>query len=120
MPRTGPRLPPFPYLSRSRPRWAASSTMLAPSTLLCKHPGARASRRGPRTMASSGRRGRRRPGVSDPQHIDALLAEDRTFPPPPSFAAAAVVADAEIYERARSDPEAFWAEQAGRLEWSRP
>ena len=58
-------------------------------------------------------------GVSDPQHIDALLEEDRTFPPPPSFSQHAVVADPSIYERASADPEAFWAEQAGELEWSR-
>ena len=57
--------------------------------------------------------------MSDPQHIDALLEEDRTFPPPPSFSQHAVVADPSIYERASADPEAFWAEQAGELEWSR-
>jgi acetyl-CoA synthetase len=56
--------------------------------------------------------------VSDPQHIDALLEEDRTFPPPPSFTEHAVVGDPSIYERASTDPEAFWAEQADELEWS--
>jgi acetyl-CoA synthetase len=54
------------------------------------------------------------------QHIAALLEEKRVFPPPRGFAEGAVVADPEIYERAARDPEAFWAEQAGRLEWSRP
>ena len=54
------------------------------------------------------------------QHIAALLEEKRVFPPPQGFAEGAVVADPEIYERAARDPEAFWAEQAGRLEWSRP
>jgi acetyl-CoA synthetase len=54
------------------------------------------------------------------QHIAALLEEKRVFPPPQGFAEGAVVADPEIYERAAQDPEAFWAEQAGRLEWSRP
>src|SRR5688572_7170746 len=59
--------------------------------------------------------------VTDAQpHIDALLQEDRVFPPPPRFAEEAVVSDPAIYERAAEDPEAFWAEQAGRLEWSRP
>jgi acetyl-CoA synthetase len=58
--------------------------------------------------------------VSDPQHIDALLEEDRIFPPPPRFAEDAVVADDSVYEQAASDPEAFWAEEADRLEWSRP
>ena len=56
--------------------------------------------------------------MSDPQHIDALLEEDRTFPPPPSFTEHAVVGDPSIYERASTDPEAFWAEQADELEWS--
>jgi acetyl-CoA synthetase len=59
--------------------------------------------------------------VSEPQqHIDALLEETRVFPPPPGFVERAVVADPEVYERAAADPEAFWAEQAERLEWSRP
>ena len=52
--------------------------------------------------------------------IEALLEEDRHFPPSPDFAEAAVVRDPAIYERAAADPEAFWAEQAGELEWSRP
>jgi acetyl-CoA synthetase len=59
--------------------------------------------------------------VTDAQpHIDALLQEKRVFPPPSGFADAAVVSDPAIYERAAEDPQAFWAEQAGRLEWSRP
>jgi acetyl-CoA synthetase len=56
----------------------------------------------------------------DLQHIDALLEELRVIDPPPEFAAAAVVADEEIYARAEADPEGFWAEQAGRLRWSKP
>ena len=52
--------------------------------------------------------------------IQALLREDRTFPPPPDFARSAVVRDPEVYERARRDPEGFWAELAEReLTWSR-
>jgi acetyl-CoA synthetase len=58
--------------------------------------------------------------VSDVQHIEALLQEGRTFPPPPGFVERAVVSDPAIYERAAADPEAFWAEQASALEWSRP
>ncbi|MFM8999944.1 MAG: acetate--CoA ligase [Actinomycetota bacterium] len=54
------------------------------------------------------------------QTISALLSEDRVFEPPPAFASAAVVADRSIFDRAAADPEAFWAEQAGHLEWSRP
>jgi acetyl-CoA synthetase len=56
--------------------------------------------------------------VSDQQqHIDALLSEDRTFPPDPAFRERAIASDPSIYDRARSDPEAFWAEQAERLAW---
>jgi acetyl-CoA synthetase len=52
--------------------------------------------------------------------IDVLLREDRTFPPPPSFARAAHVNDPAIYDRAARDPETFWAEQARELEWFTP
>jgi acetyl-CoA synthetase len=56
--------------------------------------------------------------VSDTQqNIEALLSELRTFDPPPDFTERAIVNDASIYERANSDPEAFWAEQADRLTW---
>ncbi|HET9424955.1 MAG TPA: acetate--CoA ligase [Gemmatimonadaceae bacterium] len=49
--------------------------------------------------------------------LDALLTENRTFPPPPEFKAAAHVADNSMYRRATADPEAFWEAQAGELEW---
>src|SRR6266550_7866831 len=59
--------------------------------------------------------------VSEPQrNIDALLSEQRTFPPPQAFRDHAVVGDPAVYETAAADHEAFWAEQAGRLAWSRP
>ncbi len=51
--------------------------------------------------------------------LDNLLAEDRTFPPSAEFAADANFT-AEVYARARKDPDAFWAEQANRLTWSTP
>ena len=51
------------------------------------------------------------------QNIEALLSEERTFPPPPSFVERATVSDPEIYGRANADHEAFWAEQAERLTW---
>ncbi len=51
------------------------------------------------------------------QNIEALLSEERTFPPPSRFAEAAIVSDPEIYARANADFEAFWAEQAERLTW---
>ncbi|MCA1726567.1 MAG: AMP-binding protein, partial [Actinobacteria bacterium] len=49
--------------------------------------------------------------------IEALLSEERRFEPPTDFAANAVVSDPGIYERAAADPEAFWVEQAERLDW---
>ena len=51
--------------------------------------------------------------------IEGLLSEGRTFPPPPEFAANAVVSDPSIYESADADFEGFWAEQAERLTWFR-
>jgi acetyl-CoA synthetase len=54
------------------------------------------------------------------QTISALLSEDRVFEPPAAFTSRAVVGDRAIFDRAAADPEAFWAEQAGRLEWSKP
>jgi hypothetical protein len=57
--------------------------------------------------------------VSERPHIDALLEEQRTFPPPPASAASATVVDPAIYDRAAADPEGFWAEQADALQWSR-
>ncbi|WP_395729142.1 acetate--CoA ligase [Nakamurella sp.] len=53
------------------------------------------------------------------QTLDNLLAEDRTFPPSDEFAAQANL-QAEAYDRANADPDAFWAEQANRLSWSTP
>ena len=52
--------------------------------------------------------------------IEALLKEDRSFPPPPAFAASAVINDPDIYARAAKDPEAFWAGFASELEWLQP
>ncbi|HET8626432.1 MAG TPA: acetate--CoA ligase [Thermomicrobiales bacterium] len=49
--------------------------------------------------------------------IAALLAEDRTFPPPPAFKAHALIKDDEIYRRAAADPQRFWAEVAESLDW---
>jgi len=49
--------------------------------------------------------------------LDSLLTEDRAFPPPPAFAAAAHVRDRDVYARAAADPEAYWAEWAEQLHW---
>jgi acetyl-CoA synthetase len=51
--------------------------------------------------------------------IDALLTENRKFPPPAEFTRDAHVSDRTMYERATQDPEAFWAAQAEELDWFR-
>ena len=55
--------------------------------------------------------------VESSQNIDALLTEDRQFPPPPAFQEQANVSDPGIYEAAARDPEAFWAGFAEELHW---
>jgi acetyl-CoA synthetase len=52
--------------------------------------------------------------------LEALLSENRRFPPSAEFKAQANAADPAIYERAARDPEGFWAEWAGRLDWFQP
>jgi acetyl-CoA synthetase len=52
--------------------------------------------------------------------IEDYLLEERTFPPSPGFAAAALVSDDSMYREADADYEAFWARQARELlTWSR-
>ena len=46
------------------------------------------------------------------------LLDQETFSPPSEFAQNAVISDPEIHERARQDPEGFWAEQADALDWA--
>ncbi|MBA3803572.1 MAG: acetate--CoA ligase [Acidimicrobiia bacterium] len=54
------------------------------------------------------------------QNIDALLAEDRTFPPSDEFKRDALVTDTDLYDEAARDDEAFWATQAAELvHWDR-
>ncbi|MFD2417598.1 acetate--CoA ligase [Amycolatopsis pigmentata] len=48
--------------------------------------------------------------------LQNLLTENRTFPPDADFSAQAN-AKADMYDKADSDREAFWAEQAERLHW---
>jgi acetyl-CoA synthetase len=56
--------------------------------------------------------------------IESVLVENRVFPPPPDFAAAAHIGSLAEYEalwrRGKDDPEGFWAEMAGLLTWSKP
>ena len=53
------------------------------------------------------------------QPIEALLVEERLFPPPEGVAQSANMADSGIYQRAAKDPEAYWAQAAESLEWIR-
>lgn len=48
---------------------------------------------------------------------EARLVETRVYPPPASFAAQANVT-AEAFERAASNPVAFWEDAARRLDWA--
>jgi acetyl-CoA synthetase len=52
--------------------------------------------------------------------IETLFEERRTFAPPADFAKDANANDPDVYARAIEDPEGFWAEQAGLLEWTKP
>jgi acetyl-CoA synthetase len=52
--------------------------------------------------------------------IAALLREDRAFTPSAAFREQANVRDADVYDKAARDPEAFWANFARELEWSTP
>ena len=67
----------------------------------------------------SGERGAEPAGGGAAPEIEVLLDERRSYPPPEAFRAAAQVRDPGIYDRAEADPEAFWAEQAENLVWSR-
>jgi acetyl-CoA synthetase len=52
--------------------------------------------------------------------IDALLTEDRSFPPAPKFVKEANIADPGVYDRAAADHEAFWEGFARELDWITP
>ena len=56
--------------------------------------------------------------MTDFTALEALLTEERKFPPPNDFASRAIVRDAGIYEEAE-DYEAFWARWAEELHWFR-
>src|SRR5689334_25190714 len=57
--------------------------------------------------------------MSTPE-IQNLLKEARVIAPSDEFRKNARVSDESIYARAAADPEAFWAEFAAELEWSKP
>ncbi len=52
--------------------------------------------------------------------IDVLLSETRSFPPPAGFQASAHLRDGSLQERALKAPDAYWAERASELHWTRP
>ncbi|TMK66659.1 MAG: acetate--CoA ligase, partial [Actinobacteria bacterium] len=47
--------------------------------------------------------------------IESLLAEGRTFRPPPEFKARAQIVSTDVYDEADRDVEGFWAREAARL-----
>jgi acetyl-CoA synthetase len=57
--------------------------------------------------------------TSREQALEALLKEERRFPPTAAFRAAANASDPAVYARAAADPEGFWASWAERLDWFR-
>ncbi len=52
--------------------------------------------------------------------IDVLLSETRSFPPPPDFRQHAQVKDRALHDLADRDQEAYWAQRARELTWSKP
>jgi len=52
--------------------------------------------------------------------IESLLAEERAFEPTAALREQANINDADVYERAKKDPEGFWAEAARSLDWFKP
>ena len=52
--------------------------------------------------------------------IEVLLDERRNFPPPKELKKSANVHDAGIYNKARKDPQGFWAKAAKELHWFKP
>ena len=55
--------------------------------------------------------------VEHDKALEALLKEDRLFPPPQEFALQANIKDNSLYEEAAANREEFWARMAGRLDW---
>ena len=55
--------------------------------------------------------------VENAGNIEALLQEERRFPPPEGFAEQANVRDPGVYEEASKDFEGFWARYAEELHW---
>ena len=64
------------------------------------------------------------PAETTGQNFESLMRENRVFPPPPGFAErAAIRGEAEyerLYRQSVADPEGFWADAAGGLDWMAP
>ncbi len=63
------------------------------------------------------------PLVHDAQELERVLEELQkieSFEPSPEFRAHARITDEAIYDKAGTDPEAYWAEQARELHWDTP
>ena len=54
------------------------------------------------------------------EEIDALLDEQRSFPPSDKFRQEARVSDVSVYKKATEDFEGFWESFAKELEWIQP
>ena len=52
--------------------------------------------------------------------IQALLTEDRKFPPPKAFKARALVKSESVYREAAKNPVRFWEQRAKELAWFKP
>lgn len=52
--------------------------------------------------------------------IDSHPLDTETYPPSAEFAAQASLNDSSVYWRAAEDPENYWAEEARKLQWTRP
>jgi len=58
--------------------------------------------------------------MADPKTIEAMLDEQRKFPPPAEFRRRAVIDSDAVYREAAADLEGFWAKLAGeKIEWIR-
>jgi len=60
------------------------------------------------------------PADTKTHSLDVLLEENRRYPPSESFHKKAWVKDESVYEKARKDPEKYWADWAKELHWFKP